>query len=61
MRLRDVERHLRENGCLVRREGSRYWNPVNRQTSTVPRHNEIKDFLFVKICKDLGVPRDARP
>ncbi|WP_374689225.1 type II toxin-antitoxin system HicA family toxin [Promineifilum sp.] len=42
------------------REGSRhsvYWNPNSSKTSTVPRHNEIKDTLVLKICKDLDITR----
>ncbi|PKP55917.1 addiction module toxin, HicA family, partial [Candidatus Atribacteria bacterium HGW-Atribacteria-1] len=23
----------------------------------VPRHNEIRDILAIKICKDLGIPK----
>jgi hypothetical protein len=41
------------------REGGRHSVFVNRSTgkaSTVPRHNEINDFLACKICKDLEVP-----
>jgi hypothetical protein len=40
------------------REGSRhsvFVNPQNNQTSTIPRHREINDFLARKICRDLGV------
>jgi len=33
-----------------------YYNPENSKTSTIPRHNEIKDILAKKICKDLGIP-----
>jgi len=41
------------------REGKKhsvFVNPKEERTSTVPRHNEINDFLAEKICKDLGVP-----
>ena len=52
-------RYLREQGCLLIREGKRhsiFVNPKEERTSTVPRHNEINNFLAKKICKDLGVP-----
>lgn len=60
MKRREVIRHLTEHGCRFLREGSRhtvYFNPQNRKTSTVPRHNEIADFLARKICKDLEIPK----
>jgi mRNA interferase HicA len=41
------------------REGARhsvFFNPVLlRKISTVPRHNEIENFLAKKICRDLGI------
>jgi mRNA interferase HicA len=52
-------RHVQEQGCELWREDSRhslFWNPVNHQTSAIPRHVEIADKLARKICKDLGVP-----
>ena len=52
--------HLRVHGCLLVREGSRHsWheNPLENRRSSVPRHAEISDFLILKICKDLGIPR----
>ncbi|QDT63206.1 type II toxin-antitoxin system HicA family toxin [Calycomorphotria hydatis] len=51
-------RHLEEQGCELLREGGKhsiYVNQSNRQTSSVPRHREINDFLARKICRDLGV------
>jgi len=59
---RELLRHLEANGCEVLREGGNHTVLVhrgNRKTSTVPRHNEINDFLARKICKDPGVPRPA--
>jgi mRNA interferase HicA len=56
----DLIRHLEQHGCELLREGgnhSVYWNPANRQTSAVPRHREINDFLARKICRDLGIPQ----
>ena len=52
-------RPLLDKGCALLREGGRhsiYWNPGNRRTSAVPRHNEIKGLLVKKICKDLEIP-----
>jgi hypothetical protein len=34
-----------------------YINPVAKNTSTVPRHNEINNDLGKKICKDLQLPQ----
>jgi mRNA interferase HicA len=55
----DLIRHLEANGCyLLRDQGkhSVYVNSANNQTSAVPRHREINDFLARKICRDLGIP-----
>lgn len=52
-------KYLYENKCLLIREGKRhslFLNPELQKTSTVPRHNDINDFLAEKICKDLGIP-----
>jgi predicted RNA binding protein YcfA (HicA-like mRNA interferase family) len=59
MKRRDLLKHINANGCELLREGGRhsvYWNPRNRKTSAVPRHNEIRDALARRICKDLEVP-----
>ena len=51
--------HLQLHGCALLREGGRhsvYFNPANNQTSAVPRHREVNDFLARKICRDLGIP-----
>ena len=58
MKRRDLIRHLENNGCVLMREGGKhslYVNPSNSQTSAVPRHREINDFLVRKICRDLGI------
>ena len=58
MKRQVLVRHLEDHGCHLLREGDRhsiYANPANRQTSSVPRHREINDFLARKICRDLGV------
>ena len=51
-------RHLHAHGCVLFREGgnhSVYKNPSTGAMSTVPRHNEVKDVLARKICRDLGI------
>jgi mRNA interferase HicA len=60
MKRKDLLRHLEKNRCVLLREGGRhtvYLNPREKKASTIPRHNEINDFLAKKICKDLGVPQ----
>ncbi|MGO9201615.1 MAG: type II toxin-antitoxin system HicA family toxin [Limisphaerales bacterium] len=55
MRLAHLERHLRQHGCVLKRQGGAHaiWeNPVNRAWTAVPRHREIKDYLARRICKD---------
>jgi mRNA interferase HicA len=59
MNRREFLRHLREQGCVLIREGGRHswWlNPTQNKRSSVPRHNEIVDQLARKICRDLGIP-----
>ena len=59
LKRRDLVRHLQQSGCQLLREGgshSVFVNPTNRKVSTVPRHNEINDYLARKICRDLEVP-----
>lgn len=51
-------KYLRANGCVLKREGANHevWEHTAYKTwSTVPRHNEIKRTLCIKICKDLGI------
>ena len=58
MNRRQLLIHLKENECLLFREGKRhsvFHNIKNKRTSTVLRHNEIDDFLANKICKDLDI------
>jgi len=58
MKRNDLIRHLRRRGCVFVREGGNhtvFFNPLHHKTSSVPRHNEINDFLAKKICRDLGV------
>ena len=59
MKRHDLIRHLESNGCYLSRDRGKhsvYVNPANNQTSAVPRHREINEFLARKICRDLGVP-----
>lgn len=52
-------KHLRRNGCVLKREGASHslWtNPENGVVEAVPRHVEIKNNLARKICRKLGVP-----
>ena len=60
MKRRDLIRHLESYGCELLREGGSHSIYVNRakgKTSSVPRHSEINEFLALKICRDLEVPR----
>ncbi len=59
MKRHDLIQHVESHGCRLFREGRKhtvYHNPENNQTSAIPRHREINDFLARKICRDLGVP-----
>jgi len=52
-------RHLRKNGCQLKREGRSHsiWiNPNTGAVETVPRHSEVANRLAAKICRGLGVP-----
>ena len=56
----DLERHLREQGCILHREGgghSIWLNPSLRKIASVPRHREIKDGTVRAICKQLEIRR----
>jgi len=58
MKLLDLERHLRGQGCVFLREGGAHavWlNPSNRKISSVPRHREIKEGTARAICKQLEI------
>ncbi len=58
MRLADLERHLRQQGCVFHREGGAHtiWlNPVRRKIASVPRHREIKQGTVRAICKQLEI------
>jgi mRNA interferase HicA len=58
MKRSELIRHLLEQQCSLLREGSRHsiWlNPASRKMTAVPRHNEVKDIMARKICKDLDI------
>ena len=60
MKLGDLERHLREQGCVFFREGGTHtvWlNPTNRKITSVPRHREIKEGTVRGICRQIEIPR----
>jgi len=63
MKRESLLRHLRFNGCFLKREGSAHslWcNPKTGQMEAVPRHAEIPDLLARKICRGLSVPEIGR-
>lgn len=59
MKRHDLIRHIESYDCCLLREGGKHsvhYNPRNNQTTAIPRHREINDFLIRKICRDLGIP-----
>jgi len=53
-----VLRHLKENECLLDREGSKHSIFINTKTgdwTSVPRHPDIREITVMKICKELGI------
>nr|VFK42256.1 MAG: mRNA interferase HicA [Candidatus Kentron sp. SD]VFK48159.1 MAG: mRNA interferase HicA [Candidatus Kentron sp. SD]VFK77676.1 MAG: mRNA interferase HicA [Candidatus Kentron sp. SD] len=60
MKRSELIRHLLKNNCELLREGSRHsiWRNVRLGDMTaVPRHNEIKEFMALKICRDLNIEK----
>lgn len=58
MKRNNLVSHLLKEGCIFIREGAKhsvFFNPLLKRSSTVPRHNEINNFLAIKICRDLGI------
>ena len=52
-------KHLKENRCLLKREGSShswYVNTQNGKLSSIPRHPDINEITVIKICKQLDIP-----
>ena len=63
MKRRDLERHLRDHGARLLREGGNhsFWGFDAERSSALPRHGEIDFRLARKICADLGMPSPAGP
>lgn len=58
MKLSDLERHLRNQGCQLHREGGSHsiWrNLANNKITSVPRHREVKENTARAICKQLEI------
>lgn len=62
MKLRDLERHLLDQGARKVGEGANHskWRGPGGAPSVVPRHREIDFRLVRKICRDLGIATPAR-
>ncbi|PIP71602.1 MAG: addiction module toxin, HicA family [Nitrospinae bacterium CG22_combo_CG10-13_8_21_14_all_47_10] len=59
MKRNQLLKHLRRQGCHLKREGASHslWtNPQTGQIETIPRHTEVPNRLAKKICKGLGIP-----
>ena len=59
MKRNQLLKHLRKQGCHLKREGASHslWiNPQTGQVETIPRHTEIPNRLAKKICKGLDLP-----
>jgi len=58
MKRRELEQHLRDQGCQFLKEGGAHtiWvNPQTGRNESIPRHTEIKRHLARKICRCLSV------
>ena len=63
MNRKEFERHLKNNGCVLLREGSNHsiWvNPLNNNQTSVPRHPEIVNIACKVICKQLAIPAPVK-
>lgn len=63
MKRGDLLRHLRRNGCYLKREGASHslWaNPTTGEVEAVPRHSEISNRLAERICRGLSLPEVGR-
>jgi mRNA interferase HicA len=60
MKRRDLERHLRDHGCVFLEHGARHdtWcNSSKQLQSSIPRHNELNKIGTIRaICRELGIP-----
>ena len=53
-------KHLKENGCMLDREGAKHsiYIHVNSQAwAAVPRHPDINEITVKDICKKLGISK----
>jgi len=53
-------KHLRKNGCYLKREGrshSLWMNPATGAVEAIPRHKELSDILVRKICNNLSISK----
>jgi len=60
MKRKELLKYLPDNSCAFLREGRNHswWhNSTFNKRSAIPRHNEIRNILAIKICKDPGIPR----
>ena len=58
MKRRNLIKHLRRNGCYLKREGANHslWcNPKTGHSEAIPRHTEISNMLSKKMCKALTI------
>jgi len=54
----DFLKFITKQGCVFFREGAKhsvYFNSTTNRSSTIPKHNEIDNFLVKKISNDLGI------
>jgi len=59
VKLRDLERHLREHGATKVGEGGKHtkWRSADgSRATTVPRHPEVGPGLVRAICRQLEIP-----
>jgi mRNA interferase HicA len=59
MKRQTLVKHLRKNGCYLKREGGSHtlWmNPRTGRIEAIPRHVEIPNLLVRKICRNLSIP-----
>ncbi len=58
MKRRAFIAHLHMCNCHLVREGNKhsiYGDKISGARTTVPRHQELRDILVKKICRDLGI------
>jgi mRNA interferase HicA len=59
MKRQTLIKHLRKNGCYLKREGGSHSLWMNSRTGhieAIPRHVEIPNMLVQKICRNLSIP-----